>query len=145
MQSLIFFVGVLKHLESRRIPLAYPTSPHESLYTDAAWEPSAEGPFAGLGAVSFSSAGAKAAAGIGPPGFIAALLDRETQIIPMELLAVIAALYSWVELFRGKLVIIWGDNQSVCSAIASGASIAEDIHALIAGLHWHCALNHIGV
>ena len=63
----------------------------------------------------------------------------------MELLAVIAALYSWVELFRGKLVIIWVDNQSVCSAIVSGASIAEDIHAFIAGLHWHCALNHIGL
>ena len=144
-QSLMFFTAVLKHLQERRIPLVYPSRKHVSVYSDAAWEPSENETFTGMGAVIFSSIKRQAAAGEAPKVFVNGLSNRKTQIIPLELLAAIAAMHTWEDLLKGQLVIIWIDNQSVCAAIASGASAAEDLHALVAGLHWFCAERHIGL
>ena len=115
------------------------------MYSDAAWEPSDEEVFTGMGAVIFSSIKKQAAAGEAPKVFVNGLLNRKTQIIPLELVAAIAAMHTWEDLLKGQLVLIWIDNQSVCAAIASGASAAEDLHALVAGLHWFCAERHIGL
>ena len=63
----------------------------------------------------------------------------------MELLAAIAAIFTFIDDLKGLPVIAWIDNQSVRAALASGTSKAEDIHALTSAVHWFCAEHHVGL
>ena len=73
---------------------------------------------------------------------MAALKPRETQIIPLELLASAALLFTFAERVQGRDIIFFIDNQSVCAALSKGCSKSEDLqvfttcwHAMAMRLH----------
>ena len=77
-----------------------------------------------------------------PEHILRALKPRETQIIPLELLASAGLLYSLGEQVRGRDVIFFIDNQSVCAALAKGCSKSEDLQAYTTC--WHRLAQLLG-
>ena len=150
-----FFICVLRDLEPivhrplSRLAVAV------VLYTDAEWSPLPEPSgqehgywpthSTGLGSLCFAKPGVYATAGEAPATVIGALRERVTQIIPLELLAAAGALVSHLEHLRGRDVILFIDNQSVCFGIAKGASRAHDIVFFLCLLHALCRQYHIGL
>ena len=58
------------------------------------------------------------------------LSKRDTQIIPLELMAAAGMLVTFGHLLRGEDVIFFIDNQSVCCALVKGCSRSWDIQLL---------------
>ena len=65
-----------------------------------------------------------------PQQLVDGLSRRETQIIPLELMAAAGMLYTYRDKLRGKDVIFFVDNQSVCCALVKGCSRSWDIQLL---------------
>jgi ribonuclease HI/cell division protein ZapA (FtsZ GTPase activity inhibitor) len=121
----------------RRVQLNGSRSPPMLLYTDA------EGS-GGLGAVLFSHQQSSPHSwlfGHAPQDIVARFQSRRTQIVPLEALAVIAAVITWTHLLRGQRVIIMVDNVSVVGALRKGSSRKRDINLIIGAIHMH-ALAH---
>jgi hypothetical protein len=144
-RSLIFFLKVLRRLEPRSIPVSPSRHDHVVLYSDAAWESIDDLSTCGLGAVILGDGVRAAAAALPPASFFDSLSPRRTQIIPLELLAAIAAVYTFCRSLKGREAILFIDNESVASALVSGASIAEDLQELVCFFHFLCSSLHCGV
>ena len=59
------------------------------------------------------------------------LRDRETQIIPLEVIAALVATYAFKNELGGCSLIAFIDNQSGLGALKKGRSHASDVHALV--------------
>ena len=118
----------IHHVLPRSIPLARRVSPVRVLYTDASWEPhDMESP--GLGAVLLGR-GTQPTYGLAasvPPCVLASFLSRDTQIAPLEGLAVLQAFAILADSLRGQDVLLFVDNTSICSALVKGSSSAAGI------------------
>ena len=73
---------------------------------------------------------------------ILALTERETQIIPLELMAAAGMLETYGEQLRGRDVLFFIDNQSVCCALVKGCSRSRDIQLLSTA--WQLTLLKLG-
>ena len=67
-----------------------------------------------------------------------ALAARQTQIIPLELLASGGVLNTFANDIAGRDVILFIDNQSVCCALTKGSSRSRDIQTLTTAWHAMC-------
>ena len=118
-------------LPRRRVQLTGDRPPPLLLYTDA------EGG-GGIGAALFAHASASPLHWLSsrtPQWFFTQLLDRRTQIVPLEALAVVAALLTWSSLLRHQRVIIMVDNVSVVGALRKGSSTKRDINLIVGTTH----------
>jgi hypothetical protein len=109
-------------------------------YSDAEWTVGEAETKTGLGAILFHpDLGVKAAAlRDTPPQVLDSLNTRETQIIPLELLASAGLFATFGHCLRGEEVLFFIDNQSVCAALAKGASSSADIQAFATAWHAQC-------
>ena len=73
-----------------------------------------------------------------PQEWVDALSERKTQIIPLELMAAAGMLFTYREALRGREVIFFIDNQSVCCALTKGSSRSWDIQAMCSAWHLFC-------
>ena len=70
-----------------------------------------------------------------PPCVLASFLSRDTQIAPLEGLAVLQAFAILADSLRGQDVLLFVDNTSICSALVKGSSSAADIALLSCTAH----------
>ena len=63
---------------------------------------------------------------------------RQTQIIPLELLASAGVLNTFAADVAGRDIILFIDNQSVCCALTKGCSKSRDIQTLSTAWHAMC-------
>ena len=112
-------------------------------YSDAEWTILNEPPWLskGLGGIMWDDTSCRAAALDTPRELVNALSDRKTQIIPLELMAAAGVLFTYKELLRGRDVLFFIDNQSVCGALAKGTSKSRDIQHLATA--WHILTLHL--
>ena len=59
--------------------------------------------------------------------FVSVLFPRETQILAAEAVAILTALIVSPEIFRGKEVVWFVDNEAAVSSLIQGTSRAEDV------------------
>ena len=139
-----FFVRALTLLKPRIYNLAEVRSRPVVVYSDAEWTvlPGPQGLRKGLGGIMWADEKCFAAALDTPIELVEALQPRKTQIIPLELMAAAGMLETYPEQLRGREVIFFIDNQSVCCALCNGASKATDIQTMTTG--WHLAALHLG-
>ena len=92
-------------------------------YSDAGWAPAANPPLLpskGLGGCMWWGDCHRACAVDTPTEMIDTWATRNTQIIPLQLLAAIGTLLTFHTDVQGKDVIFLVDNQSVCAALTKG-------------------------
>ena len=65
-----------------------------------------------------------------PQHLVDGLSEWQTQIRPLELMAVAGMLYTYGDKLRGKDVSLFIDNQSVCCTLVKGCSRSWDIPLL---------------
>ena len=70
------------------------------------------------------------------------LAPRNTQIIPLELLAAAGLMHTFGDRLRGKDLIYFIDNQSVCACLTKGASKSRDIQHLSTA--WRSMCHDLG-
>ena len=137
-RSLKFLAALTQWVPARTIPLlSLPRRP-AIVYTDASWQPEL-GAAPGLGGVLFMpGAQTKGFATTVPQEVIQAFLPRETQISPLEALAVLQMTLLFQQDLANRDVIWWVDNTSVCSGLIKGASTASDLAqlTLVINLLW---------
>ena len=71
-----------------------------------------------------------------PDELVGALSTRKTQIIPLELMAAAGMLYK--ERLKGRDVLFFIDNQSVCCALTKGCSRSWDVQFMCTSWHLAC-------
>ena len=120
--DLAWWIRRLQRLTPQRLPLLV-LDPF-ILYTDA------EGN-GGLGAVLADSSGASWFSCSAPSASISAMLPRKTQIFPLEVLAVGAALRIWRARLRGRSLLVFVDNTAALSSLQKGRSRQSDVHGLV--------------
>ena len=65
-----------------------------------------------------------------------ALCVRQTQIMPLEALAVLQAFIFFLPMgLQGRDILLFIDNQAVCSSLTKGASSAEDVGLICTVCH----------
>ena len=69
------------------------------------------------------------------------LAPRNTQIIPLELIAAAGLLYTYKHIVGGKDLVFFIDNQSVCGALTKGTSKSRDLQFLTTA--WHVMCQHL--
>ena len=72
-----------------------------------------------------------------PQEWVETLSERKAQIIPLELTAA-GMLFTYQEHLRGRDVIFFIDNQSVCCALTKGSSRSWDIQPMCFAWHLFC-------
>ena len=77
-----------------------------------------------------------------PDSVTSAMLPRKTQIFPLEVLAVAAALRLWKDKVSGRHLVVFVDNTSALAALRKGSSKVSDVHGLIA-LTWQQLLSSV--
>eukprot|EP00973_Karenia_brevis_P021954 3019593-Karenia_brevis.AAC.1 len=106
-------------------------TPHKViLYTDASWETSIRG----LGARLLDDEGQWSCSSHVPTAWLQEFKHRYTQIAPLELLAILGAVHTWEERIRGRYILLFVDNVSIASAVASGSSMQEDLQVMVTRL-----------
>ncbi|CAE7369278.1 unnamed protein product [Symbiodinium sp. CCMP2592] len=135
-RALEYLQTMLALIQPRTVMLRPVSTAVVVAYTDASWEPR-DMTSPGLGAVVL---GQEAECTLGFAASVAdeilrAFLPRETQIAPLEALAVVQVFLCCPEKFRGRDVILFVDNTAVCSALVRGASTAADIAHLSSASH----------
>ena len=143
--SLEFFANVIPLLEPRVDMLGKVHSRPVIAYSDAEWSPAAHPPLLpsrGLGGCIWTDDVGRACSIITPAKVVNSLHIRETQIIPLELLAGAGVLATYAKELRGKEVILLIDNQSVCAILTKGISKSRDIQILATS--WHLLAKEIG-
>ena len=116
-------------------------------YSDAEWtvrEPPLL-PRRGLGGCIFIDNKYKACSINTPADILFSLAPRDTQIIPLELLAATGLLYTFRKDIENKDLLMFIDNQSVCGALVKGASRSRDIQQLTSAFHAMCAKLRVRV
>ena len=148
LDGLEFFLRALPLLESRvdyfgqveRAPLV--------AYSDAEWSPPLHPPLTfdnGLGGRILVDVKSKGCALETPEYICNRLSTRQTQIIPLELLASAGVLNTFAADVAGRDVILFIDNQSVCCALTKGCSKSRDIQTLSTAWHALCMVLKGGV
>ena len=67
---------------------------------------------------------------------LTSLCERQTQIMPLEALAILQAFLVFMPAgLAGRDILLFVDNQAVCSALAKGASSAEDVGLICTVCH----------
>ena len=114
------------------------------VYSDAEWTVLDSPPWfsKGLGGILFDGDTTLAASVEAPDELVAALSPRKTQIIPLELMAAAGMLSTFGGQLRGRDVLFFIDNQSVCCALTKGCSRSWDIQIMATG--WHLAGLSLG-
>ena len=118
------------------------------IYSDAEWSPPPHPPLAfdkGLGGCIFVDDQMKGCALETPEHICNAMAPRQTQIIPLELLASAGVLNTFSSDVEGRDVILFIDNQSVCCALTKGSSRSRDIQTLTTAWHAMCMTLHCRV
>ena len=120
--SLDFFWKGLSLLQPRIHRLSERRTPPVRIYSDAEWTVDEESHSIskGLGGILWVDEFVRAAAVEAPDELVGALSTRKTQIIPLELMAAAGMLYK--ERLKGRDVLFFIDNQSVCCALTKGSS-----------------------
>ena len=141
-----FFLALLPALPALRIPVDPDRRPPVVLYTDATFRRQADSvPSSRLGAVVFDSLAASPILHSDyalPPWVFDALAWADvTLIMQCEMIAVLSAVFSAPESFRGRKVIAFVDNTGALSALLHGyaskpdaARITNIFHLLVAAL-----------
>ncbi|CAE7158869.1 DNMT3A [Symbiodinium necroappetens] len=133
--ALHYVQALVKVVPPRLVPLhGVPVSP-VVIYTDASFEP-AHLTSPGLGTVLFvpGSQPAGYAAWV-PDEVLTSFQKRETQIAPLEALAVVLASLQCREALAGAEVLWFIDNQAVCSSLVRGTSSIDDMASLVSVTH----------
>ena len=114
------------------------------IYSDAEWTVLECQPWLrkGLGGILWADGVCKAASVDTPDHLVTALSPRKTQIIPLELMAAAGMIHTYREDIKGRDVIFFIDNQSVCAALTKGCSRSLDIQIMASA--WHLALLRLG-
>jgi len=138
-----FFIHVIPFLEPRIYMLGVVHPPPVVAYSDAAWTAHHPPllPSRGLGRCIFQRPEFMACSLVTPTDVLLNLEPRQTQIIPLELIAAAGLLRSYREQIQGSEVILFICNQSVCGGLAKGSSQSRDIQHLSTGFHSMCAVR----
>ena len=136
-KSLNFYKTLVQIVEPRQIFLGPSTQPPIVFYTDASWEPR-EMSSPGLGYIMCHpdlktiQAGATKV----PAEVLQCFEDRQTQIMPLEALAILQCFSVFADQpIRGRDLLIFVDNQSVCAAVAKGACSSADCAHIVSACH----------
>ena len=113
-----------------------PRTPPLILYSDA------EGR-GGIGSVALPLHSCVWAAGTVPPDVVSLLHPRETQINPLELLAVLAAIEQFSASARGSRVLFFLDNTAALGILLRGSSPQSDLNALAEAILARCLELHL--
>ena len=110
-------------------------------YSDAEWTAHHPPllPSRGLGGCILMGDDYVACSAITPTEILFSLAPRQTQIIPLELIAAVGLIYTFHDRLRGQDLIFFIDNQSVIGALTKGSSNSRDIQLLSTGFHAMCA------
>ena len=147
-----FYIGVLRSLRPKILKPLSRAASAVVLYTDAEWstrktpassELACASHSTGMGALAFLDNDSWAAEGEATGQVVCSLPQRETQIMSLELLAIAAAIVSNTELYRGRDLLAFCDNQSACGCVVKGASKALDLQLYSSALHAMCRHLHI--
>ena len=135
-RCLKFMLTLLEVVMPREVLLSPLSSAVAIMYTDASFEPG-EMKFPGMGGVCLPRDGrvTKGLASTVPEQVLDALQERATQIAPLEALAVLWATLAFKEELCNRDVILFVDNQAVCSALVRGSSSSDDIATIVALCH----------
>ena len=123
-RDVAWLLSLLTRSPTRVLPLQHP-SPVAVLYTDASGAPRN-----GLGSFLFIDGQAFWSATRVPEFVVSALADRKTQINPLEVSGVLAALWTFADRLRGRRVLVLVDNTSALGSLRSGRSRAPDMSEL---------------
>ena len=125
-----FFIRGIPLLQPRLYKLGEIKTPPILTYSDAEWTILDKPPWLskGLGGILWEANQKPWAAAIDTPQHLVdGLSDRKTQIISLELMAAAGMLYTYQDKSRGKDIIFFIDNKSVCCALVKGCSRSADI------------------
>ena len=128
-----FFLKGIPLLKPRIYHLGAIRRPPVIIYSDAEWTVLENPPRIkkGLGGILWQPSELPCAAALDTPqALVDAMSARETQTIPLELMAAAGMLVTYGHLLRGEDVIFFIDNQSVCCALVKGCSRSWDIQLL---------------
>ena len=142
--GLEFFHRGLRVLKPRIFHLAQVSRRPVVIYSDAEWEVLDKAPWIskGLGGIAWIDETTVAASVEAPDELVEALSPRKTQIIPLELMAAAGMIHTYGESLRGRDVLFFIDNQSVCCALTKGCSRSWDIQIMCTS--WHLACLRLG-
>ncbi|CAE7557407.1 Dnmt3b [Symbiodinium sp. CCMP2456] len=136
-RSLEFYLSLLQLVQPRVIHLASLCRRPVVIYTDASWEPKCmQRP--GLGYVLMHPDFSQCLGGASSvtEEILAVLSDRQTQIMPLEALAILQAFAAFCHLnLRCQDVVLFVDNQAVVSSLIKGACSEDDISLVLLCLH----------
>ena len=138
-----FFLRALPLIEPRIYHLGKVDRAPVVISSDAEWSPPPHPPLSfdkGLGGCIFVDGEKKGCALETPEHICNALAARQTQIIPLELLASGGVLNTFADDISGRDVILFIDNQSVCCALTKGSSRSRDIQTLTTAWHAMCMM-----
>ena len=141
-----FFIKGIPLLKPRIYKLGELKKQPVLVYSDAEWTVLENPPWLlkGLGGILWKQ-GCKpqAAAGDTPQHLVDALSHRQTQIIPLELMAAAGVMFTYGPNLRGEDIIFFIDNQSVCCALVKGCSTSRDIQLLAICWQFMCLQNGV--
>ena len=131
-EALCYLRAMAMHVAPPQIDLKATRSNVSVLYTDASWEPK-DMAAPGLGAVLLGQ-GANRTQGVAATVqacVLQAFQERETRIAPLEAFAVLWATLVFASDIEGQDMLLFVDNQSVCSALTRRGSPCPDIARLV--------------
>ena len=136
-----FFLRAPPMLKPRVYYLSRVTTPPVVAYSDAEWFPPCSPPLTfdqDFGGCIFFERNSRGCALETPENICNSLAPRQTQIIPLELLASAGVLNTVAADVAGRDVILFIGNQSVCCALTNGCSRSRDIQTLCTAWHAMC-------
>ena len=140
LSALQFVQSLVGVIPPRQVPLHCQEKQPILVYTDASWEP-ADMQAPGLGTVILvPGQEVRGFAASVPPVLLRSFVVRETQIAPLEALAVLQATLQCRKLLKGCEVVWFCDNQAVCATLVKGSSPAPDIALIASAVHLLWAL-----
>ena len=141
MVGIDFFMYVIPFLKPRVYQLGIIHQRPIVAYSDAEWTANHPPllPSRGLGGCVITESLYRSCSTVTPTDILFSLAPRQTQIIPLELIAAIGLIHTFPSVSEGKEVIFFIDNQSVCGALTKGISHSRDIQFLSTGFHAMCA------
>ena len=145
MVGIDLFVKVLPQIRPRIYDLCRVHPRPIVAYSDAEWTPAAHPPLApgrGLGGCLIIDNEYLACSVLTPMEVVNSLSERQTQIIPLELMAAAGLILTFGERLRGQEVIFFIDNQTACACLTKGASRSRDIQHLTTA--WHILCHRLG-
>ena len=137
-----FFLRVIPIIKPKLFHLGVLHEKPVIAYSDAEWTPPAHPPLLpgrGLGGCILLQDQYLSCSINTPMKIVDALNLRATQIIPLELIAAAGLLQTFGERIRGRNVIFFIDNQSVCGVLTKGVSKSRDLQHLSTAWHILCA------